>query len=77
MNKLLKCVNCKPNLEHNISVNTSKRKKLKTHDTIHRSINKLVHKISAEDLALLTINIPVIQNTTCSPENKTGISCHD
>ena len=46
MNKLLKCVDYNPNLEHNINVNTSRQNNLKTHGTIHESINELVHKIS-------------------------------
>ena len=46
MNKLLKCGDYNPNLEHNISVNTSRKNNLKKHGTINQSNNELVHKIS-------------------------------
>ena len=45
MNNLLKCVDHNHTLDHNISVNTSRQYNLKTHGTIHESINELVHKI--------------------------------
>ena len=77
MNNLLKCVDYNPNLEHNISVNTSRPNSLKMHGTIHQSINELVHNISVYDFAPLTINIPLIQRTKYSTENKEGISCSD
>ena len=58
-----------------MSLNKSRRNNLKTHSTIHESINELVNNIFVKDPAFLTINIPVSQNTKCSTENKEDISC--
>ena len=44
MNKLLKCVEYKANLNYNINVNKSNYSK--THGTIHHIISELVDKIS-------------------------------
>ena len=64
-------------MTQNISVNKSRRNNLKTHGTIHESINEVVNNLFVKDPAFLTINIPAIQNTKCSTENTEGISCGD
>ena len=60
MNKLLKCVEYKANLEYNITPNKSGRNYWKTQGTIHNIINELVDKLSVLGLVPLTINTPVI-----------------
>ena len=77
MNNLLKCVDHNPTLEYNVRLKTSRKNNLTTHGTMHQSINKLVHNISLYDFAPFTINIPLIQSTKCSTENKEGISFSD